>query len=84
MANRPSCETSEAVMESDQDNSNVVIVVVGLKRNFYIPRRARDQLLDRGDLLDDYDGGGNVAEQLPWSVEETCKFASGVVVLSKC
>ena len=62
---------SEAVAESGQDKSYIIVVVTPMKE-FYIPRhrlRAR-----------------NHAEQLrrlQWSVEETCKFASAEVVLSK-
>ena len=61
---------SEAVAESGQDKSSIIVVVTPMKE-FYIPRhrlRAR-----------------NHAEQLrrlQWSVEETCKFASAEVVLS--
>ena len=72
--------TSEAVMESDQDRiSTITFVVVTPNRDFYIPRnaaehrpRARNQA-----RLDEQ------LRQIQWSVEETCKFASAEVVLSK-
>jgi hypothetical protein len=66
-------------MESDQDKTTI-IVVVAPKRDFYIPRnaaehrsRARDRARNRAAQL----------RRLQWSVEETCKFASAEVVLSK-
>ena len=71
--------TSEAVMESDQDRSSIIIVVTP-KKEFYIPRNAAERRSKaRGRPW-------NHEEQLrrpQWSVEETCKFASAEVVISK-
>ena len=69
--------TSEVVMESGQDISSIIVVVTP-KKDFYIPRNAAEHR----------SRARNHAEQqpqslLPWSVEETCKFASAEVVLSK-
>ena len=66
---------SEAVAESGQDKSNIIVVVMPMKE-FYTPRNAAEHRLR----------ARNHAEQLlrlQWSVEETCKFASAEVVLSK-
>ena len=66
---------SEAVAESDQDKSSIIIVVTP-KKDFYIPRNAAEHR----------SRARNHTEQLlrlQWSVEETCKFASAEVVLSK-
>ena len=68
-------------MESDQDKNNNIIVIVTQKETFYVPRNVaaadyRSRARGRPP---------NHAEQhrLQWSVEETCKFASAEVVLSK-
>ena len=66
---------SEAVAESGQDKSSIIVVVTPMKE-FYIPRNGAEHRLR----------ARNHAEQLlrlQWSVEETCKFASAEVVLSK-
>ena len=74
----PASTAGGAVVESDQDN---IIVIVTQKKTFYVPRNvaaADYRLRARGRPP-------NHAEQhcLQWSVEETCKFASAEVVLSK-
>ena len=79
MSNVPA-SIAGAVMESGQDRSSIIAVVTP-KKDFYIPRNATAAERcgrDRGRAQ-------NYAEQqrLPWSMEETCKFASAEVVLSK-
>ena len=74
----PASTAGGAVVESDQDN---IIVIVTQKKTFYVPRNvaaADYRLRARGRPP-------NHAEQhrLQWSVEETCKFASAEIVLSK-
>ena len=69
---------SEAVaeLESGQDRSTIIVIVTP-RKVFYIPRNARLRARDRAR---------NHAEhlrRLQWAVEETCKFASAEVVLSK-
>ena len=77
MSNVPA-SIAGAVMESGQDRSSIIAMVTP-KKDFYIPRNDTERC--------GRDGGRarNHAEQqrLPWSVEETCKFASAEVVLSK-
>jgi hypothetical protein len=66
-------------MESEQDRSDIIVLVTQ-KEDFYVPRNAAEyRLRARGRPP-------NHAEhphRLQWSVEETCKFASAEVVLSK-
>ena len=62
---------SEAVAESDQDKSSIIVVVTPMKE-FYVPRH-RLRARSHAEQL----------RRLQWSVEETCKFASAEVVLSK-
>ena len=64
---------SEAVVESGQDKSSIIVVVMPTKE-FYISRNAAEHR----------SRARNHAEQLrrlQWSVEETCKFASAEVVV---
>ena len=72
--------TSEAVLESDQDRiSTITIVVVTPNRDFYIPRNAvehRPRARNQARLEEQL-------HQMQWPMEETCKFASAQVVISK-
>ena len=70
---------SEAVAESasGQDRSSIIVVVTS-KKDFYIPRNAAEHRLRARN----HDAEQQL-HQLQWSVEETCKFASAEVVLSK-
>ena len=71
-------KVTEAVaeLESGQDRSTIIVIVTP-KKVFYISRNARSRARNRAR---------NHVEQLrrlQWSVEETCKFASAEIVLSK-
>ena len=72
---------SEAVAESGQDGSSIVIVVTP-KKDFYIPRNAAEHRWRARGRPRNHDAEQQL-RQLQWSVEETCKFASAEVVLSK-
>ena len=81
MSNVPASTAGGAVVESEQDKNNNIIIIVTQKETFYVPRNvaaADYRLRARGRPP-------NHAEQhrLQWSVEETCKFASAEVMLSK-
>ena len=84
MSNAPASTAGGAGVESDQDknsNNNIIIVIVTQKKTFYVLRNVAAvdyRLRARGRPP-------NHVEQhrLQWSVEETCKFASAEVVLSK-
>ena len=68
---------TEAVAESDQDRSRIIVVVTP-KKDFHVPRNAAEHRLRAR--------GGTPNQQfrrLQWSVEEVCKFASAEVVVSK-
>ena len=67
-------------METFQDRSSIIVVVTP-RKDFYIPRNAAEHRSRvRGRARDH---AQQQQHRLQWSVEETCKFASAKVVLSK-
>jgi hypothetical protein len=70
---------SGAMMESDQDKATIIVVVTP-KKEFYISRNAAER---RSRAQDRARNHAAQLRRLQWSVEETCKFASAEVVLSK-
>ena len=67
---------TEAVAESDQDRSRIIVVVTP-KKDFHVPRNAAEHVRARGGTPNQQ------LRRLQWSVEEVCKFASAEVVVSK-